>query len=99
MKITKRQLKRIIVEEYTRLKADGLILEWDDLEDGEGNYYDEENIPSYDALYYELDGFAQSGMDQDYLVSALQLAFRSAPYDLIVEVVKDWMAEMGVDGT
>lgn len=98
VKLTKRQLKRIIKEEYINLKNRGLISEYDDYEDGEGNYYDEENIPSYDALYYALDGFAETGMPKDYLVDQLQIAFRSAPYDMIVSVVEDWMVEMGVDG-
>ena len=69
-----------------------LILEYDD---GLGNYYDDEDAesPSYDALYDNLDGWANNDMNKNYLISGLQAGFQNADYETIVSVVEDWIAE------
>ena len=51
MKITKRQLKRIIREEYSRLKRQGLIREMDQEEDFEvPNKVDYESGPNWGEI-------------------------------------------------
>jgi len=53
MKLTKRQLKRIIREEYSRLKRQGLIKEhgYPDLDDGLGNYPGDPGYSEMDTSY------------------------------------------------
>ena len=82
----------IITERKLRSLLRNLILEYDD---GLGNYYDGDDAEeaSYDALYHNLDGWANNGMDKNYLISGLQSGFQTADYETIVMVVEDWIAE------
>ena len=86
MRLTKRQLKRIIREEYTRLKRRGLIREY-----GMDSLGGEE--PSYDALWYDLDGWASPSMSMRELVNGLLQLSTSVSYELAETVAADWLAE------
>jgi len=81
-----------ITEANLRKAIRNLIKEYDD---GFGNYYDGEDAEeaSYDALYHNLDGWANNSMDKNYLISGLQSGFQNADYETIVMVVEDWIAE------
>tara|TARA_B100000700_G_C15013253_1_gene842052 strand:+ start:85 stop:579 length:495 start_codon:yes stop_codon:yes gene_type:complete len=89
IKLTKNHLRKIIREEYTRLKNQGLIMEY--YEDSSVRYDD--YMPTYDEIYHNLDGWAQVSMGRDYLISGLQAEFSNANYEMIIAVVDEWLAE------
>ena len=106
MKITKRQLKRIIREEYSRLKRRGLIREMAkplpryELVDEMRLYIDEMVMQADQELgAYEMDDERSAGGYQDswddvedpaYIQAELQRAFPDATPEEIEEAMGSW---------
>ena len=86
MRLTKRQLKRIIREEYTRLKRRGLIKEYGyELDDGLGNYPGDPGYSEMDTSYED-----EAEVDQ-ILEDAKAMGLQpGCSYDEFLTCCEDW---------
>ena len=98
MKLTKKHLKKIIREEYSRLKRRGLIKEYGyELDDGLGNYPGDEG---YSQMEDEWSYWGQKACYQEAYESALEILEQNPEANLLddeemkQEFVEAWMGEM-----